>query len=260
MALARARAAAAALARDRERYPALRLKTTTLLDPLEALAALGFDRGTLAVLDRDYEHAAADLFPALKERAKAVGADEVVRKLEQPELPAHASKRLVYLTVRALDADVVFETGTFTGTLSTFMLRALEENGHGRLCSFDVPARAPIPHAIDIPLPAGADPGWIIPADLRSRFELVLGDSRRTLPERLAAEPRLDVFVHDSLHTTRHMLFEYRQAWRRLAPGGVLLSDDAFMTASFWWFTQSRRLPFWHIGNMGVTRKPLLAQ
>jgi predicted O-methyltransferase YrrM len=83
----------------------------------------------------------------------------------------------------------------------------------------------------------------------------VLGDTRHTLRRRLDGET-VDLFFHDSLHTTRHMLFEFRTAWRRLRGGGILVSDDVFWNPAFWLFTQVHRVPFRHIGTMGVTRKP----
>ena len=107
-----------------------------------------------------------------------------------------------------------------------------------------------------MPIPAGREPGWLVPQRLRHRFELVLGDARETLRPRLEREGAIDLFVHDSLHTTRHMLFEFRVAWRHLAPGGVLVSDDVFWNPAFWLFTKRHRVPFRHIGTMGVTRKP----
>lgn len=209
------------------------------------------------MFSRDYDRVAADVFPQLIERAKAVGAAAPVAKLGQPDLPAHEAKRLLYLVVRLARPEIVVETGTYNGTFSTFILLGLRDNGHGRLVSLDLPARAPIEHAIDQPLPAGSEPGWIVPDDLRGRFELVLGDARNTLPATLARLGRIDMFMHDSLHTRRHMLFEYRQAWPRIPPGGVLVSDDAFMTPAFWWFTRRRRVPLLHVGAMGVTRKSL---
>jgi len=38
--------------------------------------------------------------------------------------------------------------------------------------------------------------------------------------------------------------------------GGVLVSDDVFWNLAFWIFTKRHRVPFRHIGTMGVTRKP----
>ena len=250
------KAAVAGLARHRLLYPALRARPAALRTPSALLVELGFAAEDVARAEADYERAAAELFPRLLERAREVGSQEQTDKLSQPELPAHLSKRLVFAATRLTRPDVVVETGTFSGGFSTFILRALEENGTGRLVSLDVPAYEPVEHAIHYPLPAGQEPGWLVPDELRPRFELVLGDARRTLPGVLADAGEIGLFVHDSLHTVRHMLFEYRQAWRHLRPGGVLLSDDVFRNSAYWLFAALRRRPFLHIGNVGAMRKP----
>jgi predicted O-methyltransferase YrrM len=243
------------LAANRLSYPARRAEPATERTPVEALVELGFARDELETYDRDYDRAAAEVFPQLLERARAVGAEAPVAKLERPDLPAHEAKRLLYLAVRAARPDVIVETGTYNGTFSTFMLLGLRDNGRGRLVSLDLPARTPIAHAIAEPLPLGSEPGWIVPDDLRGNFELVLGDARTTLPATCERLGGIDMFLHDSLHTRRHMLFEYRQAWPQLSPGGLLLSDDAFMTPAFWWFTRRHRVPLLHVGAVGVTRR-----
>jgi predicted O-methyltransferase YrrM len=147
----------------------------------------------------------------------------------------------------------VVETGPFNGAASAFLLQALHDNGAGRLLSFDLPDAA---DALNVPLPAGHKPGWLVPDRLRDRFELVLGDTRKTLRPRLAAEPSIDLFFHDSLHTVRQMLFEYRSAWRRLRSGGLLVSDDVAWNRAFWAFTKVHRVRFGTVGEVGVTRKP----
>src|SRR5207249_4038930 len=152
--------------------------------------------------------------------------------------PAHDLKRLLYLAVRVARPETVVETGTYNGTTTTFLLLGLRDNGAGRLVSLDLPARSSIANAIDHPLPSGRDPGWIVPDGLRGRLELVLGDARTTLVPVLQRLRSIDFFFHDSLHTTGHMLFEYRHAWPRLTPGGLFVTDDAFMTPAFWWFTR----------------------
>lgn len=243
------------MAADGARYPALRRSVTTERPPAGALAEIGFERGEIEARERDYARVAAEVFPRLLARARDVGASLPAGKLARPELPAHEAKKLLYLAVRLARPETVVETGTYNGTFSTFILLGLRDNGRGRLISIDLPARTPIRHAIDEPLPAGCDPGWIVPDELRDRFELVLGDARRTLPQALGRLDGIDLFVHDSLHTTRHMLFEYRRAWLALRPGGLLLTDDAFMTPAFWWFTRRRRVPLLHTGVMGITRK-----
>lgn len=249
------RAALLGLARHRLLYPALRSRPATLRAPTQLLVELGFAADDIAAADRDYERAAAELFPQLLERARAVGSVEQTDKLAQPGLPAHESKRLAYVATRVTRPRVVVETGTFSGGLSTFLLRALADNGGGRLVSLDIPAYEPIEDAIHYPLPLGQEPGWLIPEELGDRLDLVLGDARRTLPPALERAGGIGLFVHDSLHTVRHMLFEYRHAWRHLEPGGLLLSDDVFRNPAFWLFATVHRLPFRHIGNVGALRK-----
>jgi predicted O-methyltransferase YrrM len=216
-----------------------------------ALSALG-----LQANDEEFEQAASALYPELAAAARGAGGpegDEAARRLEDPSPSSREAKKLLYLAVRALKPELVVETGPFNGTASAFLLQALEDNGAGRLLSFDLPDAA---DALDVRLPAGREPGWLVPDRLRRRFELVLGDTRTTLRPRLAAEPPVDLFLHDSLHTTRQMLFEYRAAWRRLRPGGLLLSDDVSWNRAFWAFTKVHRVPFQHVGEVGVTRKP----
>lgn len=215
----------------------------------EALTALG-----LVVDETAFEPVASALYPELAAAAQGEGdeADEAARRLEDPSPSSREAKKLLYLAVRALRPELVVETGPFNGSASAFLLQALEDNGAGRLLSFDLPAAV---DALQVPLPRGREPGWLVPDRLRHRFELVLGDVRSTLGPRLAAEPPLDLFFHDSLHTARQMLFEYRVAWRRLRPGGLLVSDDVSWNRAFWAFTKLRRVPSGQVGEVGVTRK-----
>jgi predicted O-methyltransferase YrrM len=43
----------------------------------------------------------------------------------------------------------------------------------------------------------------------------------------------VDMFIHDSLHTYEHMVWEYRVAFPQIRPGGLLVSDDALWNAAF---------------------------
>ena len=216
----------------------------------EALGALG-----LSPDGADFEPAAARLYAELAAAARSLSgaeADEAARRLEDPSPSSREAKKLLYLAVRALKPELVVETGPFNGTASAFLLQALEDNGTGRLLSFDLPEAA---DALKVPLPAGRQPGWLVPDRLRHRYELVLGDVRSTLRPRLDSAPPVDLFFHDSLHTARQMLFEYRVAWRRLRPGGLLVSDDVSWNAAFWAFTKLHRVAFRQVGEVGVTRK-----
>lgn len=240
------------LARDRTRYFALRRRPFPL-SPDDALRALGVDPTADDMLA--WERARDELLPRLATCARVAGALPIAEKLGNPAHHSHENKRLLYLLVRALRPRLVVETGTFAGVTTTFLLRALDDADAGRLLSFDLPARRPIPMAVAHALPEGRDPGWIVPDELRNRLELVLGDTRQTLVPALRERDRVAVFVHDSLHTLRHMLFEFRAAWRVLEPRGFLVSDDVFWNAAFWWFTRTRGVPFVHVGDVGITRK-----
>jgi len=81
-------------------------------------------------------------------------------------------------------------------------------------------------------------------------------------------ENPIDLFLHDSLHTHAHETREYRAAHDRLAPGGVLLSDDAHATTALADFSKElrRKYVFWHEqpvdhfypgAGIGMSLKPL---
>jgi hypothetical protein len=138
----------------------------------------------------------------------------------------YAKKILIqYAAIRAFAPDVVVETGVASGVSTSHILLALQKNGRGKL------------HSIELGdpqyLPPGQPPGWIVPDWLRANWDLRIGDSRLLLPQLFAERPVIDVFIHDSLHTYDHMLWEFRMAYSALRPGGLLISDDATWNRSF---------------------------
>lgn len=155
----------------------------------------------------------------------------------------------LYVVVRAARPRVVVETGVASGWSSAHILRALEANGAGEL------------HSIDLPnvqegsvLPPGRAAGWMVPAELRGRWTLHLGDARTLLPEVLAALGRVDLFLHDSDHSYEHMSFELEQALPRLAAGGLLMSDDVHLHPAWDDFCAQHRLRPTRVERLGVTR------
>jgi predicted O-methyltransferase YrrM len=125
--------------------------------------------------------------------------------------------RLCYLACRQLRPRIVVETGVAYGVTSTYILKALSENGEGELQSVDLP-----------PLARDADKyvGYFIPAELRGRWTLNLGPAKKLLPNLLQRAQKIDMFVHDSLHTYHHMRWEFETALSALRPGGILIADD----------------------------------
>src|SRR5207249_1901031 len=81
---------------------------------------------------------------------------------------------------------------------------ALEHNGAGHLWSIDLP-----------PFVRGdsQETAVAVPARLYERWTFLRGSSRQLLPSLLADLGRVDVFVHDSMHTSRNMRFELEQMW-----------------------------------------------
>jgi predicted O-methyltransferase YrrM len=118
----------------------------------------------------------------------------------------------------------VVETGVGYGVTTAFLLQALAANGAGVLRSIDLP-----------PLERGAEDyaGVLVPLELRARWMLHRGMSRRVLPGVLAEAGVVDLFVHDSMHTLENMRFELGQAWQRLARGGAIVADDIEGNAAF---------------------------
>jgi hypothetical protein len=131
-----------------------------------------------------------------------------------PVEPIHPA--VYYVLVRLLRPDVVVETGVCEGNSSRFILLALNLNEHGVLHSIDLPNA-------DLDLgegkgrqthvrPEGKKAGWMVPDELRKRWTLHLGDAKELLPKVLAELGSIDIFIHDSLHSYDHMLFEFRTA------------------------------------------------
>jgi predicted O-methyltransferase YrrM len=73
---------------------------------------------------------------------------------------------------------------------------------------------------------ADGQAGRLVPLDLRSRWHLLRGPTRRVLPQLVSQLPAIDIFLHDSLHAHHNMSLEFRRVWSTLRAGGVLLSDD----------------------------------
>jgi predicted O-methyltransferase YrrM len=132
---------------------------------------------------------------------------------------------LQYMAIRAFRPEIVVETGVANGVSSSHILLALQKNERGVLHSV----------GLNDPqyLPTGKPLGWIVPESLKSRWNLLTGDSRVLLPSLLVKLGTIDIFIHDSLHTYDHMLWEYRTAFPYLRPGGLLFSDDAAWNPAF---------------------------
>jgi cephalosporin hydroxylase len=142
-----------------------------------------------------------------------------------------AEGMVLYGLVRALRPEYIIETGIATGESTSFISAALIQNGFGNLYSIDLPPTEStgVVHA-DGSHSVSRGPGWAVPDMIRTamqgRHEILLENVRTSLPRLLARLPRVDLFLHDDLHTPDHMYWEYNIVWPRLSVGGALVSDD----------------------------------
>jgi len=177
---------------------------------------------------------------------------------ELPELKAQqfsalwqidpGAQQLLREFVRLARPKRFFETGVADGASTRIILDALEKNGDGRLVSVDI--------STEVGSLARQSPAvhrWqlvVLPA--RGRTTVFRDAVRRAAP--------LDAFLHDSDHRYPWQMFEYREAWAALSPGGWLLSDDIDSSYAFLDFSRRLHLRPWVLVGprklFGVVRKP----
>jgi hypothetical protein len=183
---------------------------------------------------KDFEEAIAglssalgrDLCALLSEPGLCEIEDEILRGIER--LPKDAPfglfqngdmnlARLCYVLARVLRPQTVLETGVCYGVTTSFLLQALQVNGSGNLHSIDLPPLGD--HALDFV-------GRLVPERLRNIWSLHRGVSRILQPRLLKQLRRVDLFVHDSLHTYRNILRELNMVTPVLPPVAAVLADD----------------------------------
>jgi predicted O-methyltransferase YrrM len=168
----------------------------------------------------------------------------------------------LYWLVRKLKPKTIVQCGVCNGLSSAFMTLALAKNGsEGKLHAIDIP---PVFNAKDpawtiggktygVVIPEGKTSGWMVPDAYRTQFEVQSGDAKNLLPSLVDSLPSIDMFYHDSDHTYNHMMFEFREAKRKLVPGGLVVADDISWNSSLWDFADEFRVPAYNFkGAVGV--------
>lgn len=161
-----------------------------------------------------------------------------------------SSGERLYAILRHTAPQIVVETGVCNGVSTAVVLLALHHNRQGRLASIDLPeftdGSAPgemWEGKLGATIPAGKEPGWLIPDHLRDRWELTIGRSQDLLEPLLDRVGPIDVFIHDSEHSYDCMTFEFAAAHRHLKPRGLMVSDDATWTPAFAEFAARQHRP-----------------
>jgi predicted O-methyltransferase YrrM len=125
--------------------------------------------------------------------------------------------RAIWCLTRHLRPTNVVETGVAHGLTSRFILEALEKNRVGHLWSIDKP---PLEQALREQI------GVAVDGKYPDRWSLIQGSSSQHLPSLISQLGRIDIFVHDSLHTEENVRFELDSVWTALRPGGAIVVDD----------------------------------
>jgi predicted O-methyltransferase YrrM len=168
----------------------------------------------------------------------------------------------LYWLVRKLNPRTVVQTGVSNGLSSAFIMLALaKNNAQGRLHVIDLPAVFN-PHdpgwtiadkVYGVVIPEGKTSGWMVPDAYRDRFEVWNGDAKELLPQMVDKVDSIDLFFHDSDHSYDHMMFEFREAKRKLKAGGLVVADDVSWNASVWDFADEYEVPSFNFkGTIGV--------
>ena len=126
----------------------------------------------------------------------------------------------LYALTRWRRPAIVVESGGFLGMSSAFLLKALVDEG------------LTTANLYSMEWSEDCDQGALIPHELRSQFVPLRGKVEDFVrSDELPSS--IDMFLHDSSHSYRHMLWEFRQFWPRLRDGGLLVSHDVNMNAAF---------------------------
>lgn len=118
-----------------------------------------------------------------------------------------------YALTRALRPNLVIETGTDVGLGSIIIAAALLKNGSGTLETIDVEERS----------------GMLIRGSYAEVTRFSVGDSVALLQ---SESTRVDMFIHDSLHTYSHEQAELAAVEPRLTQNAIVLSDNAHSTTA----------------------------
>ena len=138
--------------------------------------------------------------------------------------------RAIWCLTCHLKPKSVIETGVAHGVTSRFILEALARNGDGHLWSIDLPP---------IERDWRKQVGMAVANRYSDRWTYIEGSSRRRLPGLLSEIGRIDLFIHNSLHSERNVRFELDRAWVALRPGGAIVVDDVDANWGFRSFTHT---------------------
>lgn len=123
----------------------------------------------------------------------------------------------LYAAVELLPSKLTAETGVGSGVSSLTILKASENFG-GKLYSFDLGRK--YGESEEMPV------GYLVPQRYRTRWELVIGNTKDILPEYAGKIPPVDLFLHDSDHSYDHVTFELETMLQRMKRKYLIAVDN----------------------------------
>ena len=104
-------------------------------------------------------------------------------------------------------------------------------------------------------MPAGKIPGFLVPANLKRNWKLILGNTHDKLPSLLKELEEINIFFHDSEHSDKTMIFEYETCWPYIKKNGLLVSDDISYENAFKKFTNKIKASSFRFKEFGIIKK-----
>jgi predicted O-methyltransferase YrrM len=93
----------------------------------------------------------------------------------------------------------------------------------------------------------------MVPNAYRDRLEIRYGTAPDLLPNIIDNIDSVDMFYHESDITYESMMFECNEVKRKLAPGGLIVSDNISFNSSVWDFSGTSGVPAYNFkGAIGV--------
>jgi predicted O-methyltransferase YrrM len=169
-----------------------------------------------------YQRYAADLRSVRKEQLAFRAANPTVT-LQLDDLEAE----ITYLMVREHRPKVMMEIGSLHGWSTTWILRALRDNGDGHLYTHDLIDNA----RRNVPAELAAD-----------RWTFVQGDARVTLANN---RHEVDYLFVDAAHTASFARWYISELFPAVSPGAPVSVHDVFHTRRPWPFSEGRVVLSW---------------
>lgn len=150
---------------------------------------------------------------------------KIFRDMNYPPQSAIEEKAGLYLyyLIRTKKPKIVLETGVANGFSSRMILSAMNKNRKGKLVSVDI----------------NGNVGQLLDKMDKSRWDLRVGDPANIFIKTVSTLKDVDIFIHDSDHSYKHMLFEFNSVYPKMSKDGFILSDDVDGNTAFVHFALS---------------------